>query len=143
VEVSATSAISGASHIWSALLNRECTGCAASRSNLGAQGFRAAKKIYADVAAIFYSYGAKASTAVCHGGWTNSMRELFCGTGAGDLSGTSFTQALASQEMVGILLLHRFRCAREFAAMLMGKVPVNLNYTASNETLPPAHSSAI
>jgi acyl-[acyl-carrier-protein]-phospholipid O-acyltransferase/long-chain-fatty-acid--[acyl-carrier-protein] ligase len=40
------------------------------------------------------------------------------------------------QEMVGILLPPSIPGALvNFAAMLMGKVPVNLNYTASNETL--------
>jgi acyl-[acyl-carrier-protein]-phospholipid O-acyltransferase/long-chain-fatty-acid--[acyl-carrier-protein] ligase len=40
------------------------------------------------------------------------------------------------QEMVGILLPPSVPGALvNFAAMLMGKVPVNLNYTASNETL--------
>ena len=38
--------------------------------------------------------------------------------------------------MVGILLPPSIPGALvNFAAMLMGKVPVNLNYTASNETL--------
>jgi acyl-[acyl-carrier-protein]-phospholipid O-acyltransferase/long-chain-fatty-acid--[acyl-carrier-protein] ligase len=40
------------------------------------------------------------------------------------------------QEMVGVLLPPSIPGALvNFAAMLMGKVPVNLNYTASNETL--------
>src|SRR5439155_7184297 len=40
------------------------------------------------------------------------------------------------QEMVGILLPPSVPGALvNFAAMLMGKVPVNLNYTVSNETL--------
>src|SRR5207237_10896964 len=40
------------------------------------------------------------------------------------------------QEMVGILLPPSIPGALvNLAAMLMGKVPVNLNYTASNETL--------
>lgn len=40
------------------------------------------------------------------------------------------------QEMVGVLLPPMIPGALvNFAAMLMGKVPVNLNYTASNETL--------
>ena len=40
------------------------------------------------------------------------------------------------QEMVGVLLPPSIPAALvNFAAMLMGKVPVNLNYTASNETL--------
>src|SRR4029077_14123297 len=41
-----------------------------------------------------------------------------------------------SQEMVGILLPPSIPGALvNLAAMLMGKVPVNLNYTVSNETL--------
>ncbi len=45
-------------------------------------------------------------------------------------------KAWQGQEMVGILLPPSIPGALiNFAAMLMGKVPVNLNYTASNETL--------
>ncbi|HYL65085.1 MAG TPA: acyl-[ACP]--phospholipid O-acyltransferase [Candidatus Methylomirabilis sp.] len=41
-----------------------------------------------------------------------------------------------NQDMVGVLLPPMIPAALvNFAAMLMGKVPVNLNYTASNETL--------
>ena len=45
-------------------------------------------------------------------------------------------QPWQGQEMVGVLLPPSVPGALvNFAAMLMGKVPVNLNYTASNETL--------
>jgi acyl-[acyl-carrier-protein]-phospholipid O-acyltransferase / long-chain-fatty-acid--[acyl-carrier-protein] ligase len=68
----------------------------------------------------------------------------------GQTSGLRFFSALArtlflarrlrehwrGQQMVGILLPPSIPGALvNFAAMLMGKVPVNLNYTASNETL--------
>src|SRR5260370_41205289 len=70
--------------------------------------------------------------------------------GEGETAGVSFVAVLArslfrarrlrthwrGQEMVGILLPPSIPGALvNLAAMLMGKVPVNLNYTASNETL--------
>jgi len=104
--------------------------------DLGAEAFARPQEAHARVVAILYLHSTAASVPFRDGRRAEAEAQLFFSAGRAVVLARRLRKHWQGQEMVGVLLPPSVPGALvNFAAMLMGKVPVNLNYTVSNETL--------